>query len=73
MTFLFALIGIAAIAFLLWRAFGPQLGESEEGGGQPPRRPTKPSGPVGPDDDPDFLRDLDRRTRGTNGSEGEDA
>ncbi|MCL2453952.1 MAG: PLD nuclease N-terminal domain-containing protein [Micrococcales bacterium] len=26
------------------------------------RRPTSSSGPLGPDDDPDFLRDLDRRT-----------
>ncbi len=70
MTFLFAVIGIAAIGFLLWRAFGPQLADSENRDERPTR---KPSGPVGPDDDPDFLLDLDRRTRGPNGADGEDA
>jgi hypothetical protein len=25
--------------------------------------PPKPSGPIGPDDDPEFLRDLNRRKR----------
>jgi hypothetical protein len=30
-----------------------------------PRRPgSRPSAPKGPDDDPEFLRDLDRRMRG---------
>ncbi|GAA3700334.1 hypothetical protein [Gordonia hankookensis] len=69
MTFLFALIGIAAIGFLLWRAFGPQLADRDDHDD----RPTRPIGPVGPDDDPDFLLDLDRRTRGPNGSDADDA
>ncbi len=69
MTFLFAVIGIAAIAFLLWRAFGPQAADADERIERPMRRS---SGPVGPDDDPDFLRDLDRRSRGANGTDGDD-
>ena len=28
-----------------------------------PNRPTRPTRPLGPDDDPDFLRDLNRRKR----------
>lgn len=30
---------------------------------QPPRRPQPPPRVMGPDDDPDFLRDLDRKRR----------
>lgn len=48
MIWLFALIGVVTVAILLWRAFGP--GSRPE----PPRV-------IAPDDDPDFLRDLDRR------------
>ncbi|KNA89520.1 MULTISPECIES: hypothetical protein [Gordonia] len=64
MTFLLAIVGLAAIGFLLWRAFGPALAERRD---TTTGRPTSRShGPVGPDDDADFLRDLDRRTRGPN-------
>ena len=48
-----ALIGVIAIAYLLWRAFGPAAGS--------PGQTSRGNNPVGPDDDPDFLRDLDRR------------
>lgn len=68
MTFLFAVIGIFAICFLLWRAFGPQVTDAD---GEV-RRP-RVRGPVGPDDDPDFLTDLDRRTRGKNGTDADDS
>ena len=69
MTFLFAVIGVIAIGFLLWRAFGPQRDEATGGSsGSGYAR-----GPKGPDDDPDFLRDLDNRTRGPNGSDGDEA
>ncbi|GAA1479654.1 hypothetical protein GCM10009624_00940 [Gordonia sinesedis] len=67
MTFLFATIGVLAVGYLLWRAFGPQLSERTTptaGRGRP--------APKGPDDDPDFLRDLDRRSRGPNGADGDD-
>lgn len=68
MAYLFALIGILAIGFLLWRAFGPQVeSEYSEHPG------TTHRSPVGPDDDPEFLKDLDRRARGTNGSDSDDA
>ncbi|HMS75309.1 hypothetical protein [Gordonia sp. (in: high G+C Gram-positive bacteria)] len=56
MTYIFAFIGIIAIAYLLWRAFGPAAGSAGPDGHQGSGR-----NPVGPDDDPDFLRDLDRR------------
>ena len=32
-------------------------------GGGPGRTPAKPTRPIAPDDDPEFLRDLDRRRR----------
>ncbi|MFW0795257.1 hypothetical protein AAFP30_15695 [Gordonia sp. CPCC 205515] len=67
MTVLFAVIGIAAIGFLLWRAFGPQSSDSAAHD-----TTTRSSGPVGPDDDAAFLRDLDRRTRGPNGSDSDE-
>ncbi|MFW0786018.1 hypothetical protein AAFP35_16010 [Gordonia sp. CPCC 206044] len=69
MTFLFVLIGLTAVGYLLWRAFGPQFTPPEDQVERPTRRP---SGPVGPDDDPDFLLDLDRRTRGPNGADGDE-
>lgn len=65
MAYLFALIGIVAIGFLLWRAFGPSL-NSDDGPSAP--RTGGRAAPRGPDDDPEFLHDLDRRTRGPNGS-----
>ncbi|MEO9326875.1 hypothetical protein [Gordonia aurantiaca] len=70
MTYLFAVIGLLAIGFLLWRAFGPQsdAGNSPSSVGSRGRNRR----PVGPDDDPDFLRDLDNRTRGPNGGDADD-
>lgn len=55
MIYLFAAIGVIAVIWLMWRAFGPQSAHST--GGTAPR-----SGPVGPDDDPEFLHDLRRRS-----------
>jgi hypothetical protein len=66
MAFLFTLIGIMAVGFLLWRAFGPQMSDESR------QVRSAPRGPVGPDDDPDFLKDLDRRSRGSNGSDADD-
>lgn len=68
MAFLLAVIGIVAIGFLLWRAFGPQTGSDDGSPGSGTRR----RGPVGPDDDPDFLIDLDRRARDSRGSDSDD-
>lgn len=67
MTFLFAAIAVIAVGYLLWRAFGPQLSERSR---TQDRRHAP--GPVGPDDDADFLRDLDRRSRGPNGADGDE-
>ncbi|HJC29182.1 MAG TPA: hypothetical protein H9759_07290 [Candidatus Dietzia intestinipullorum] len=47
MIWLFALIGVITVAVLLWRAFGPAS--------QPAPPPV-----IAPDDDPEFLRELDR-------------
>ncbi|TYQ09372.1 UNVERIFIED_ORG: hypothetical protein L601_000400001200 [Gordonia westfalica J30] len=71
MTYLFAVLGLLAIGFLMWRAFGPQ----SDGGGDAPSpggRRRRSRGPVGPDDDPDFLRDLDNHTRGPKGGEADE-
>jgi hypothetical protein len=48
MVYLLAVIGAIAVAYLLWRAFGPDrvhVGSRAKKG-------------VGPDDDPEFLRKL---------------
>ncbi|THV27281.1 PLD nuclease N-terminal domain-containing protein [Glycomyces paridis] len=53
---------------ILWFAVGrarprPQPGPGSTGSSGGPR---SPRGPVAPDDDPDFLRDIDRRLRDDN-------
>jgi hypothetical protein len=50
--------------FLVGRARpeGGQRGPGRPGGGAG-GGPRRPRGPVAPDDDPDFLRDLDRKLR----------
>jgi hypothetical protein len=50
LLYLLAAIGALTVAFLLWRAFGPQRLELA------PRRPV-----IAPDDDPEFLRSLGER------------
>jgi len=52
MLYLLAAVGALTIAFILWRAFGP------ERTGVPTSRPT-----LAPDDDPDFLRRLNEQQR----------
>lgn len=69
MTYLFAVIGVIAVCYLLWRAFGPAAHDDRPDSASRRRSP----GPRGPDDDAAFLRDLDRRTRGPNGSDSDDA
>lgn len=56
----------AILWFLLGRAKpeGGQRGPGRPGGGGGAGGgPRRPRGPVAPDDDPDFLRDLDRQLR----------
>ena len=63
MLYLLAAIGVVAIAVLAWRAFGHDLI------GVSVRKGTS----VAPDDDPEFLRELEERTRRKGGDiEGQD-
>ena len=63
MIYLLAIIGLLALTYLAWRAFGPDApampGQSSD---RTPGRQIR-RGPVGPDDDPEFLNDLDRKAR----------
>lgn len=57
------LLALAAIALVVW-AVVRILGLRHAGGTlRDPRRRQPPPRVTGPDDDPDFLRDLDRRRR----------
>ncbi len=51
MLYLLAAFGAITTGVLLWKAFGPEPGTV-------PPHPGR-----APDDDPDFLRELDRRRR----------
>ena len=53
------LLVVAVIAFVVWllvRLILGRIGDGGDGGASRPRV-------IGPDDDPDFLRDIDRRRR----------
>lgn len=54
MLYLFALVALVAITALCWRAFGPERAS------QIPRSRRSGRRVLGPDDDPEFLRRLDR-------------
>jgi hypothetical protein len=54
MLFVLAAIGVVTIAVLLWRAFGVPANETTP-------RSTRPRRVTAPDDDPEFLRSLDKR------------
>jgi hypothetical protein len=74
MIYLLAIIGLLALTYLAWRAFGPDAEGGESRGPAAPRRQMK-RGPVGPDDDLEFLKDLDRKSRDKNpkfNSDGDD-
>jgi hypothetical protein len=57
MLFILAAIGAITVAVLLWRSFGAPASETppESSRTKPPRRVTAP------DDDPEFLRSLNKR------------
>lgn len=69
MYFLIGMLLIAALLFALWRMSGPADpggrggGRGGRGGGPtpPPRRKSTRREPLPPDDNPDFLRELDKR------------
>ncbi|OLR90727.1 hypothetical protein [Actinokineospora bangkokensis] len=63
MIYLLAAVGAVTVAVLLWRALGPQ----------PPAgvAQRRSSSPVAPDDDPEFLRGLNKYRPGPDtGDEG---
>ena len=71
MVFLVMLLIAVAVVVLVMRAANES--PSQRGGvrpERPPRRPRaqRPVRPIAPDDDPDFLRELERRTRRDDGS-----
>ena len=53
------LLVVALIAVVVWVLAKVILGRIGDGGGGSTSRPRV----IGPDDDPDFLRDIDRRRR----------
>ncbi len=57
LKFLLVVILVAVMIYLTVRVI------QRRGIAPPPRRPAPPPRPMGPDDDPDFLRDLDRKRR----------
>lgn len=48
---------------VFWLLLGRPNGSPAPRGPLPQERSPRPEAPKGPDDDPDFLRDLDRRLR----------
>lgn len=60
MKFLLVVIFLAVTIYLLVRLLEQRSGRGGALGAKL-RRPAPPSRPMGPDDDPEFLRDLNRR------------
>jgi hypothetical protein len=58
LKFVFLVAVFAAVTYLVARWI-----EQRNASPAPRRRTTPPARPVGPDDDPEFLRELDRRRR----------
>lgn len=65
MKFLLVVIVLAVTIYLTVRLIERRGGRGGAFGAtlNRPNRPTRPTRPLGPDDDPDFLRDLNRRRR----------
>ncbi|MGY1661221.1 hypothetical protein ACI78Q_08365 [Geodermatophilus sp. SYSU D00705] len=71
MAFLVVLVLVVAVVVLVLRATptGGPGGRGVRPAMRPPRpRPTRSGPPLAPDDDPEFLRELERRTRRDDGS-----
>ena len=68
MVFLVVLVMAVVVVALVVRA---AANSGPEGSARTPRRQPRPRGPVkfvAPDDDPEFLRELERRARRDDGS-----
>ena len=65
MKFLLLVIVLAVAIYLTVRLIERRGGRGGSFGAalKRPNRPNRPARPLGPDDDPDFLRDLNRRKR----------
>ena len=59
MLYLLAAIGAVCVVVLLWRAFVANPPTTV--GDRRPSQPSRRSGLVAPDDDPEFLRSLNKR------------
>ena len=72
MVFLVMMVIAVAVVVLVMRAAAAQGGTpgAADRSAGPPRRPRAqaPVRPLAPDDDPDFLRELERRTRRDDGT-----
>jgi hypothetical protein len=67
LPYLVLLVVAVVVVVLVMRAAGAPPSRRGRGGIRPPR-PQRPARPLAPDDDPEFLRELDRRTRRDDGS-----
>ena len=67
LLFLIAFVGAAIIALVLWKAMNASRSEAPPLSRRPPQGAGRPRA-SGPDDDPDFLREISRRTRRDDGS-----
>ena len=69
MVFLVMMLIAVAVVVLVMRAASAQDGAPGRAA-QPPKRPRNqgPVRPLAPDDDPEFIRELERRTRRDDGS-----
>ena len=69
MKFLLVVVVLGVAVYLVVRLLqrrGPssfRRGATTRSAPKPKPKPTQPRRPVAPDDDPDFLRDLDRKKR----------
>ncbi|WNV75008.1 hypothetical protein [Geodermatophilus sp. DSM 44513] len=66
MAFVLVLIVAVAVVVLVLRA--AERSGARGAGAPRPRPPQRAVRPVAPDDDPEFLRELERRTRRDDGS-----
>jgi cell division protein FtsN len=69
MVFLVMLLIAVAVVVLVMRAASTQNGAATKAPRAPkPPRNREQARPLAPDDDPDFIRELERRTRRDDGS-----
>jgi hypothetical protein len=63
-AFLVVLLVAVGVVVLLMRAAAASGGSGQSSPRPPRMRPQRARRPVAPDDDPDFLRELGRRSKG---------